>query len=644
MENKKRAAIFVFYDQDGIVDRYVEYLLADLCQNLERLVIVCNGELQSQGRSRLSVYSDCIIQRENEGYDIWGYKTGIDMLGWEEICRYDELILCNDSVMGPVYPFREMFDEMDSRKVDFWGITKHYEVEGNPFTKDTNTRLPEHIQSYFMVFRRNILSDGCFREYWAQLEMPHGYEEAVNSHEITFTAKLAEMGYTYDVYANMDDYREYTPDPVMMSPDILVSAKRCPIIKKRIFVRDYGVSLHETAGGAPARLMDYLERHTDFDVNLIWDNILRTGRLDLIAYNLQLHYILGSNADGGTIGDFNMAIIFLDSQSREISASLPQGAAVYEMSTEQLTSEEGEKIISQYDFICLLPEPTADDEVPGSSTVDLKRHIFCNLVFDSAYLEQIEECFRAHPRLGILYPPIASHGSYAKNTATAWIGVWFRQEALKEMLQVGITDRNGDHHSYYAAVVHNQMALPQQLNNQAYYLEAYRQLSKEHEFVVHEWTRCQEAHDRVLAEWRQTDEQLKSCMEAYRQLSKDHEFVVQEWTRCQESHDRVVAEWRQTDEQLKSYMEAYRQLSREHEFVVQEWTRCQESHDRVVAEWRQTDEQLKSYMEAHDRVVAEWTKTTEALRQLQAEYDVLKEQKDHNKLASFFMGWRNKTQ
>lgn len=573
MENKKRVVIFVFYDQDGIVDRYVEYLLADLCQNLERLVIVCNGALQDQGRSRLSAYSDCIIQRENEGYDIWGYKAGIDMLGWEEICRYDELILCNDSVMGPVYPFREMFDEMSSRKVDFWGITKHYEAEGNPFVQDINAQLPEHIQSYFMVFRRNILNDNRFQEYWARLPMLHSYRDAVSYHEINFTARLADMGYAYDIYADTDEYREYTPNPVMACPDILVSAKKCPVVKKRVFVWDYGVSLHETAGGAPARLMDYLEQHTDFDVNLIWDNILRTGRLDLIAYNLQLHYILGSSAEGGAVRDSNMAVIFLDSRIGEISASLPQGAAVYEMSTEQLTSEEGEKIISQYDFICLLPGPAADDEVPGSSTMDLKRHIFYNLISDSAYLGRIEECFRAHPRLGILYPPIASHGSYVKNTAAEWMGGWFRREALKEMLQTGITDRNGDHHSYYAAVVHNQVALPQQLNNQAYYLEVYRQ------------------------------------------LSRDHEFVVQEWARCQESHDRVVAEWRQTDEQLKSYMEA---------------------HDRVVAEWRQTDEQLKSYMEAHDRVVAEWTKTAEALRQLQAEYDALKEQKDHNKLANIF--------
>ena len=35
MENQNnRLGIFVFYDKDGIADRYVEYYLEDLCRNL----------------------------------------------------------------------------------------------------------------------------------------------------------------------------------------------------------------------------------------------------------------------------------------------------------------------------------------------------------------------------------------------------------------------------------------------------------------------------------------------------------------------------------------------------------------------------------------------------------------------------------
>ena len=43
-------AIYFFYDKDGIVDGYVDYFLEDLKKNLDRLIVVCNGKLTSEGR------------------------------------------------------------------------------------------------------------------------------------------------------------------------------------------------------------------------------------------------------------------------------------------------------------------------------------------------------------------------------------------------------------------------------------------------------------------------------------------------------------------------------------------------------------------------------------------------------------------
>ena len=36
----KRLAVFFFFDQDGIADSYVDYFLADLAKNADRLMIV----------------------------------------------------------------------------------------------------------------------------------------------------------------------------------------------------------------------------------------------------------------------------------------------------------------------------------------------------------------------------------------------------------------------------------------------------------------------------------------------------------------------------------------------------------------------------------------------------------------------------
>ena len=44
----KRLGIFVFYDAQGRVDRYVGYLLKEMTAFLERLIIVCNGCLKER--------------------------------------------------------------------------------------------------------------------------------------------------------------------------------------------------------------------------------------------------------------------------------------------------------------------------------------------------------------------------------------------------------------------------------------------------------------------------------------------------------------------------------------------------------------------------------------------------------------------
>ena len=102
----KRVAIYFFYDKDGVVDRYVNYFLEDFKKNLDRLIVVCNGKLTPEGRQEFSKYTNEIIVRENKGFDVWAYKEGIEYIGWDNLKNYDELVMLNMTIMGPVYSFK----------------------------------------------------------------------------------------------------------------------------------------------------------------------------------------------------------------------------------------------------------------------------------------------------------------------------------------------------------------------------------------------------------------------------------------------------------------------------------------------------------------------------------------------------------
>lgn len=163
-KNINRLGIFFFYDKDGIVDDYITYMLEDMKKNVSDLLVVCNGKVTPEGRQKLQDITDDVIVRENTGFDVWAYKEGMQYYGWDKLSFYDEVILFNFTIFGPLYPFKEMFDEMDQRDLDFWGITTYHGAPYDPFGKIKYGYLPEHIQSHFIVVRNDMLVSYEFKK------------------------------------------------------------------------------------------------------------------------------------------------------------------------------------------------------------------------------------------------------------------------------------------------------------------------------------------------------------------------------------------------------------------------------------------------------------------------------------------------
>ena len=154
--------------KNGDVDDFITYYLADLHKNLTELVVVCNGKLSAQGRAAFEQFTDTIIVRENKGLDVWAYKTALDFYGWEKLSEYDEIVMTNSTLMGPVRPLQEMFEAMwENQDLDFWGLSLHHGAKSNPFKgKHLYNYLPVHIQSHFIVYRKRFVQNPELQAYW----------------------------------------------------------------------------------------------------------------------------------------------------------------------------------------------------------------------------------------------------------------------------------------------------------------------------------------------------------------------------------------------------------------------------------------------------------------------------------------------
>lgn len=286
-----RLAIFCFYDAKGHADDYVRVFLEGLMPSIRRLIVVSNGKIDDESRAMFEEFTPFVIERENEGLDTAAYKQVLLQVGWDQLAKFDEVICCNDTCFGPIYPFKDVFDEMNTRPVDFWGMTAHSET-----TMPDGEKIPVHLQAFWHVYRHSLVVSPQFHEYWEKLRPSNDYANNTRQHEIPFTQRFADMGFAWDAYVDWHKFEGYTPYSMLYMPMETVRDAHCPLVKRRLFSMGLAIMLEHSAGQTAKQVYDYLFEHTDYDTDLIWQNLLRTKNVSDLRQMLHLEYILPSRA------------------------------------------------------------------------------------------------------------------------------------------------------------------------------------------------------------------------------------------------------------------------------------------------------------------------------------------------------------
>lgn len=475
--HKQRLGIYCFYDKYGHAASFIKTFLDDLMDNLDDLVVVVNGRLSDQARQLFSEYTKTIIVRENKGLDVAAYKQAILTLGWEKLESYDEVICLNDTVMGPVYPFREMFACMDRKDVDFWGITAY---AGETVDKE---QIPTHLQAYWHAYRRSLVSSPAFHEYWETMPLWKDYAEVTRKHEMTFTKHFTDLGFTWASYIDWRKYQGYSSYPLLYMPMQIVRDDRCPIFKRRSFFVDYSAYFDQTAGQPALDLYEYLRDHTDYDVDMIWDAILPSYNIDDIRKAMHLDYVLPSQAINPQTHDrprsaFIYHVYFMDllEDTCHYIASLPEETDLYITSTEDKIPQIREYmqqhgishqatfipvinrgrdvsallvaacpvvLSGKYDVIGFAHDKKSSQNQEnghhGTESQGFAYKLMENTLGSEAYVKNILTLFAENPRLGQVTPPPPYHALYFAHTIPHDWGANY--EITKELLE----DRLGIH-------------------------------------------------------------------------------------------------------------------------------------------------------------------------------------------------------
>lgn len=194
ISSARDVCLFVSYSPSFLVKKHVREHILALRRNDVSVVLVVNVdnfdscfEVDDELKSLLSG----LYCRENHGYDFSAWSHLYSLLG--EAMNPERLYLVNDSIVGPLDQI--MFDRMMARiresKSEMVGLT-------------SNSDSIWHLQSFFLVFGREILRCKEFRKFLSSLWSFPTKELVILFYELRLTALVRSLGYKVEALFDLD--------------------------------------------------------------------------------------------------------------------------------------------------------------------------------------------------------------------------------------------------------------------------------------------------------------------------------------------------------------------------------------------------------------------------------------------------------
>ena len=438
----KRLLIYLTYDRQNIIDDYIGYFLHSMRSIAETIAVVCNMQTIEKGLHNLSSYADDIFYRENVGLDAGGFKDVLcTYIGWEKVFRYDEIILANDSFYGPFEDMDRIFSEMEGKRLDFWGLMKRGAGEYGATGKD-----PEHILSFFYAFQAPLIHSREFRSYWDNMPYFKDYMTAVKQYERQLTKHFADLGYTYDAYAHTLPNDSKNPKNLFFQCDYLshemIAERNFPFLKRKQMSNN---TLYcQTQENLPLS-MEYIGKNTDYDVDMIWSNLIRTQHHTELQRSLGLQFILpGGKRNGEKRTDVAVCVrvqwmnafdtvnaylekikgicdIWIIAEDQDIAVRYHgRGFKVFLAHVSDIEILQSVDT-DNYRYVCMIHDSDLSSErIPSCAGKSYFFNIWENLIKDVDHIEEIVELLDMKKHVGMLLHPVPVFGIWLGQTGFGW--------------------------------------------------------------------------------------------------------------------------------------------------------------------------------------------------------------------------------
>ena len=270
----KRICLFAGYDKTNIIQDYVVYYLKEL-SSVSDVYYMADNEISESEKLKIIPYVKGAYGFHHKKYDFGSWQELINIIGWDKISEYDELILANDSVFGPLYSMKDFFNKIeDDKEWDVCGITEECSVGKN----QTQYIIENFLQSYFIVLKKYVFAQNFFKQFFKDYKRYERKEDVVLNGEKRLSRLLLDNKIVIKkVVRNLyDPFKEWKS---------VVNAGS-PFIKKSKFINKKYSQKYEML----YKYTNFIQKHTAYNSELI-DRYLTANNIN-ISYFYSIQYCI----------------------------------------------------------------------------------------------------------------------------------------------------------------------------------------------------------------------------------------------------------------------------------------------------------------------------------------------------------------
>lgn len=176
-----RLCLFAHYDEGGAIGDHVIHHLDALRSAGFAVLVASTATLDAEQAATLRSHCDGVELRPNVGLDFGSWKH---LVGRVDLARAEQLLLCNDSVYGPLVPLDPYLEALTARDADFYGVCGSIQHDF-------------HLQSWFLLFAPRAFRSRAFADFFDDRTVPTSKRGIIVENEVRLTRVLVDAGLRY---------------------------------------------------------------------------------------------------------------------------------------------------------------------------------------------------------------------------------------------------------------------------------------------------------------------------------------------------------------------------------------------------------------------------------------------------------------